>query len=93
MKQLAIPSWWVYILKCADGSYYTGTTTDVSRRVSQHNQGTGARYTRSHLPVKEVYQEVQIDRSAALKRELRLKKLTHVEKQKLVENYLTTTPL
>jgi putative endonuclease len=77
-------SWYVYILKCGDGSYYTGCTTDLERRVAQHNAGTGAKYTRSHLPVKLVYSEMCVDRSTALKREVALKKLRHGEKVGMV---------
>ncbi len=78
--------WWVYIVECADSSLYTGSTTDVTRRVAQHNNGTGAKYTNSHAPVKLVYCEAQPDRSAALKRELEIKKLNHAEKRQLVMN-------
>ncbi|MEN6408654.1 MAG: GIY-YIG nuclease family protein [Anaerolineaceae bacterium] len=76
-----------YILECADGSYYTGWTTDPQRRVRQHNAGRGARYTRTHRPVRLVYVEEQPDRASAMKREVRIKTLTHAAKQKLVQSY------
>ena len=62
--------WTVYILRCADGSLYTGIAKDVDRRRRQHAAGTASKYTRNRLPVKLVYREVQPDRGAALKREL-----------------------
>lgn len=65
--------WTVYILRCADGSLYTGIAKDVDRRRRQHAAGTASKYTRSRLPVKLVYREVQPDRGAALKRELAIK--------------------
>ena len=74
----------VYILECRDGTYYTGWTTDVEARVKTHNSGTGAKYTRSRLPVKLVYFEQVEDRSAALKREAAIKKLSRLKKEKLI---------
>ena len=74
----------VYIVECCDGSYYTGWTTDVEARVKTHNSGEGAKYTRSRLPVKLVYFEQLENRSAALKREAAIKKLTRVQKEKLI---------
>ena len=74
-----------YILECADGTYYTGWTTDPERRVKQHNKGVGARYTKTRRPVKLVYLEEQPDKVTALKRELAIKKLKRVQKSKLVE--------
>jgi putative endonuclease len=73
-----------YILECADKTYYTGWTTDPERRVKQHNKGTGARYTRSRLPVKIVYLEPQPDRAAAMKRERTIKRLSRERKIKLI---------
>lgn len=75
--------WFVYLLRCADGSYYTGCTTDLPARVDKHNSGQGAKYTRSRLPVKLVYQEIQYGRSAAYKREAGIKKYSHDQKQTL----------
>ncbi len=73
-----------YILECADGTYYTGWTTDPERRVKQHNKGIGARYTKTRRPVKLVYLEEQPDKLAAMKRELAIKKMKRGQKNKLV---------
>jgi predicted GIY-YIG superfamily endonuclease len=75
----------VYIVRCADGTLYTGWTTDVARRVAQHNAGRGARYTRVHRPVALVYREEMPDRSAAMRREAAIKKLDRERKERLVE--------
>ncbi|MBM3123867.1 MAG: GIY-YIG nuclease family protein [Chloroflexi bacterium] len=72
-----------YILECADGTYYTGWTTDPQRRVAQHNRGKGARYTRSRTPVKLIYVESQPDRGTAMKRERAIKALSRRQKLKL----------
>lgn len=79
--------WTVYILECRDGSLYTGITNDVERRVHQHNEGTGARYTRSRRPVRLRYQELCEDRSAALIRECSLRLLSRKEKEELIKKY------
>lgn len=76
-----------YIVECSDGSYYTGWTTDPDRRTRQHNRGAGARYTRTHGPVKLVYLEEMSDRRTAMLRELSIKRLTHPQKQRLVLTY------
>jgi predicted GIY-YIG superfamily endonuclease len=76
-------TWFVYLLRCADGSLYTGITTNVLRRCEEHNVGTASRYTRSRRPITLVYQERQGSRSLALKRELVLKALSRVEKEAL----------
>ena len=80
----------VYILECADGTYYTGWTTDPARRLKEHNAGRGARYTRMRRPVKLVYIEAQPDRSAAQRREKMLKKLSHAQKRALVQSNLNS---
>ena len=72
-----------YILECADGTYYTGWTTDPSRRVEMHNAGSASRYTRSRLPVKLVYIEPQPDRITAMKRERVIKEMTRDQKREL----------
>ena len=77
-------SYFVYMLLCADGSYYLGSTNDVARRFAAHISGKGASYTRSHQPVKIVYTEELTDKSTALRREHELKQLTHVQKQRLI---------
>ena len=76
----------LYILKCADGTYYTGITTDVTRRVGEHNgqSGKGAKYTSSRRPVTLVYEDSFPSRSDALKEELRVKKLTRPQKKDLI---------
>lgn len=76
--------YYVYMLQCRDGSLYTGIAVDVQKRLSTHNRGKGAKYTRSRLPVRLVYQETQPDKSAALKRELEIKGLTRAEKLRLI---------
>jgi UV DNA damage endonuclease len=76
--------WLVYILRCADGSLYTGITNDVKRRCQQHNNGTASRYTRSRRPTKQVWQESHPSRSSALKREAAIKAKTRREKLALI---------
>ena len=77
-------AWFVYVVRCADGSLYTGIAKDVNRRCKQHNAGTASRYTRSRLPVKLVYQETADSRSLALKREVAIKAMTRAEKLALI---------
>jgi putative endonuclease len=77
-------AYFCYILECSDGTYYTGWTTDPERRVRQHNRGTGARYTRSRLPVRLVYVEELPDKVSAMKREREVKSLPRQEKMKLM---------
>ncbi len=74
----------VYILRCADGSLYTGWTNDLARRLAAHNAGTASRCTRSRRPLELVYSERCADKSAALRREAAIKKLTHSEKEALI---------
>jgi putative endonuclease len=76
-----------YILECADGTFYTGWTTDPQRRVAQHNKGVGAKYTSTRRPVKLVYLEPQSTRTDAMKRELAIKRMKRVQKIKLVNSY------
>jgi putative endonuclease len=76
-----------YILKCVDGTFYTGWTTDPERRVKQHNKGIGAKYTSTRRPVKLVYLEEQSSRTEAMKRELTIKRMKRSQKIKLVEGY------
>ena len=76
--------WFVYVLRCADGTLYTGITTDTVRRLAQHNAGTASKYTRSRRPVALAYTEAQPDRSAASKREAAIKSLRRGEKQALL---------
>jgi putative endonuclease len=80
--------WFVYIVECSDGSLYTGTTTDLDRRIEQHNSGTGAKYTRGRGPVKlKEFFEFD-DRSMACKVESRIKKLKRSKKLKLIKECL-----
>jgi len=76
-------SHWVYVLECADGTFYTGYTTDPERRVAEHNAGEGAKYTRGRRPVELRYTEECASRSAALSREYEIKQLSHDEKAAL----------
>ena len=78
-------SFYVYLLRCADGTLYTGYTDDPVRRTKVHNAGKGAKYTRARLPVELVYREACADKSAALRREYEIKQLTRVQKLKLIE--------
>ena len=81
---MPIRVWSVYLLRCADGSIYAGSTTDVEARARAHNDGRGARYTSGRRPVEVVYIEECGSRSAALRREHALKRLTRAEKETLV---------
>ena len=76
--------WSVYILRCADNTLYTGVATDLDARLATHNAGKGAKYTRGRLPVKLVYREAVRGRSAALKREHAIKRLTRAAKRRLI---------
>ncbi len=77
-------SYFVYMLECADSSLYIGSTNDVDKRFSAHLSGKGASYTRSHKPIKIVYVEELSDKSAALRKEHALKKLTHSQRLLLI---------
>jgi putative endonuclease len=76
------PTWWVYVLHCADGTLYTGITTDVDRRIAEHNGdgAPGARYTRSRRPVQLLHVEPAADRAEATRRELAIKRLDRERK-------------
>ena len=76
--------WRVYLLRCCDGSLYAGATNDLARRLTAHTAGAGARYTRSRLPVALVWTARARDRSAALRREAALKRLSRAEKLELI---------
>ena len=77
-------SWTVYILRCGDGTLYTGCTNDLPRRLEAHQRGRGAKYTRSRPPVELVYREEVPDKSAALRREIAVKGLSRREKLALI---------
>lgn len=76
---------WVYVLRCADDTLYTGYTTDLSRRVSEHEAGEGAKYTRGRTPVELVHAEAFDSRSTAMAREYAVKALSRAEKERLIE--------
>ncbi|MEF8857243.1 MAG: GIY-YIG nuclease family protein [Haloplanus sp.] len=76
---------YVYVLECADGSYYTGYTTDVERRVTEHDAGEGAKYTRGRTPVELVHVEEYETRSAAMRREHEIKSLSRRAKERVVD--------
>jgi len=78
--------WVVYILKCADGSLYTGVTNNLKKRVLAHQEGKGAKYTKGRLPLKVIYHEKLPNRSEALKREIVIKGLDRLEKLKLISD-------
>src|SRR5437660_7978854 len=77
--------WFVYLLRCADGTLYTGIAKDVKRRCQQHNAGTASRYTRSRRPVEVVYHEAHPGQSSALKREAAIKAMTRRGKLTMIQ--------
>ena len=83
--------WTVYVISCSTGELYTGCTVDIERRIAQHNAGTASRFTRARRPVTLVYQEGCEDRSAALRRELQIKRMTRVEKIALAQTASATS--
>lgn len=78
-------SWYLYILRCADGTLYTGIARDVEARFAQHSCGKGAKYTRGRGPLELVYREECVDHSTALKRELAVKAMSREEKLNLIK--------
>lgn len=86
-------TWFTYILRCNDQTLYTGITTDISRRLSEHNTGTkAAKYTRSRKPLTLVYVETHDTQGEALTREAHIKKLKRTEKEMLIENSIGLIP-
>jgi len=82
-------TWYVYLLRCKDNSLYAGITTDINRRLHQHNHTKlGAKYTRAKRPVTLVFLEAESDKSTASKREYQIRKLTKLNKEELVSTYL-----
>ncbi|WP_275098588.1 GIY-YIG nuclease family protein [Sedimenticola hydrogenitrophicus] len=78
-------NWFIYILRCGDGTLYTGVTTDVERRLHEHNHGPrGAKYTRARRPLVLAYQEAAESRSAACRREWEIRQLSAAEKRRLI---------
>ncbi len=87
-------TWYVYFLRCNDNSLYTGITTDVNRRLHQHNHTKlGAKYTRAKRPVTLVFIESAPDKSTASKREYQLRKLKKIQKERLVSTYLACSSI
>jgi predicted GIY-YIG superfamily endonuclease len=85
--------WSLYVLKCSDNTLYTGITNDLLRRLTQHNNGTASRYTRSRLPVKLFYQERCRGRSSALKKEYAIKQLSRKEKEAYIRDKIVKRPV
>jgi putative endonuclease len=79
-----VPDAWVYLLRCRDGSLYTGWTTDVDRRLARHRAGTASRYTASRLPVELMVALPMVDRTAARREEARIKRLPRAAKLRLI---------
>ncbi|MBU1084446.1 MAG: GIY-YIG nuclease family protein [Candidatus Omnitrophota bacterium] len=79
--------WYTYILKCADGSLYAGSTTDMDRRVKEHNSGKGASYTRGRVPIELVYKKSHSARSFAQRHEAEIKKMPRPMKLSLISHY------
>lgn len=79
--------WQLYILRCGDGTLYTGITVDAEKRLRQHRSGKGAKYTRGRGPLEMVYLEQCTDHPQALRRELEVKRLTHAEKETLIASW------
>ena len=77
--------WYVYILKCKDSSYYTGITKNLEKRIADHANGRGAKYTRGRAPLKLIHAETFKNRSTASKREFEIKKLSRIEKEFLIK--------
>lgn len=91
--QKADKVWGVYILRCGDGSLYTGATNDLERRLAQHRSGKGAAYTRSHLPVTLCHWEPAGTKGDALRREAAIKKLSRRDKLQLIARGQTEAPI
>ena len=90
MKKKGRKDWTVYILRCGDGSLYTGISKDVRARVKQHNEGRGATYTRTRLPVKLLYQQEGMTRSKALIREAQIKAMPRSKKEEIMQRHGVT---
>ena len=80
-------NWFLYMVRCADDTIYTGISIDVSARVTKHNSGRGAKYTQTRLPVRLIYSESQPDRVSAMKREIAVKKWGRKMKEDLVKGF------
>ena len=75
---------YTYIVKCSDGTFYTGLTNDLTRRMEAHNQGRGAKYTKARRPVTLIYYETFETKEEAMKREYAIKRLSRKEKEELI---------
>jgi len=84
MENRGQKEWTVYILRCGDGSLYTGIAKDVRARVNQHSEGRGATYTRTRLPVKLLYQQESLTHSEALIREAQIKSMPRSKKEEII---------
>jgi putative endonuclease len=84
--------WYFYIVKCRDGSFYSGITNNIEHRIKEHNKGTGAKYTSGRRPVKLIYSEKHATVSAAMKRESQVKNWSRTKKERLVVGF-SSTPL
>lgn len=82
--------WYVYMLRCGDNTLYTGATDNIPRRLAAHRAGKGAKYTRGRGPLELVYQEKLPDKSAALRREIEIKRLSKPEKERLIKSQNVT---
>ncbi len=80
-------NWYLYMVRCADDTIYTGISIDVSARVTKHNSGRGAKYTSTRLPVRLIYSESQPDRISAMKREVQVKRWSRKMKEDLVKGF------
>ena len=85
-REWLMNEWFLYMIRCADGSIYTGITTDVERRFKEHSTGRGSRYLKGRGPLRIVYRETVGTRSEALKLEARIKKMKKTEKESLITN-------
>lgn len=84
---------YTYMVECSDGTFYTGWTNDIEKRIRMHNAKKGAKYTRSRTPVRLVYLEVWDTKQKAMQREAKVKKMSRREKEKLVREYQYVNPL
>jgi predicted GIY-YIG superfamily endonuclease len=93
MKDEGAAEWSVYVLRCGDGSLYTGIAKDIDSRLKCHSAGKGAAYTRTHLPVSLIYWERSLTRSQALIREAAIKRLPRPRKERLIADWLLLNPV
>ncbi len=86
IRRVIFLEFYVYIIECSDGTYYTGYTNDLDQRLKKHNNGQGAKYTRGRTPVNLKYKESYKSKSKAMKREYEIKSLSRKKKEKLINN-------